>query len=176
MNTLRVNPNHLDGETTPLFIVIRLKGSANMPHDVKRTLSHLRLLRTFSACLLRSNPSYVGMLKSAKDVLSWGEIDKASLKELLARRGRLVGNKRLTEENIKKVLHFENLDAMVQAIFDGDVQIRDIGDLKPFFRLSPPKGGLKVSKRDRKFKSHKTRLFVLGHIGGAINELVSKMS
>jgi len=175
MNTSHPNSNDMEGGASPLFIVVRLKGSPNMQHDVKRTLCHLRLLRTFSACLLRSNPTYVGMLKSAKDVLSWGEIDRAHLGELLAKRGRLVGNKRLTEENIKNLLHFENLDTMAQAIFDGRIQIKDINHLKPFFRLSPPKGGLKVSKRVHKFKAHKTRLFVLGYINGAINELVSRM-
>jgi|YelNatPaOPRAMG01_1025707.scaffolds.fasta_scaffold25099_7 large subunit ribosomal protein L30 len=158
-------PAEVGGSDAHLLVVVRTKGSANLPSDVRRTLAQLRLLRVFSACLVPSSPDYLGMLRTAKDVVCWGEIERGLLERLLAKRGRLVGNRRLTEENLRRFSGLGSVRELADTIYSRKLQLRDVKGMKPFFRLSPPKGGFKGSKK----KGYS------GYLGREINELVTRM-
>ena len=53
--------------------------------------------------------------RKAQSCLTWGEISKENIVVLLSKRGRLAGNKRLTDEYAKE-LGYKSLDELAEAI------------------------------------------------------------
>jgi large subunit ribosomal protein L30 len=157
-------------EAPPLIAVVRVRGAVNVSREVATTLSRLRLLRVNSSTLLRLTPPVEGMLKKAKDHLMWGRIDKKTLQLLLLKRGRLPGDRRLSDENISKFTRYKSLDELVEAVWKSDSPSRALKPIKPVFRLTPPKGGFK-----RSVKKPVKRGGVLGDWGERINSMLRRM-
>src|SRR3989304_5479718 len=105
------------------FAVIRVRGVSDIHRDIKETMNMLRLQRNCHATLLDDRPAYLGMLQKAQSYLAWGEISKETLKLLLTRRGRLVGNKKLTDEYAQKVGK-KSLDELAEALVKGEMVFR----------------------------------------------------
>ena len=97
-----------------LFVIVRLKGDANLRKDVRYTLKLLGLHKVNHATLQMDTPSIKGMLQKAKDAIAWGEIDRETLKNLIMKRGRLPGNKRISEGFFKQ--RNISLDKMVDEL------------------------------------------------------------
>ena len=164
--------------------VIRLKGLADTPPDVEKALDLLRLRRRYTCVVIDERPSYVGMLRLVKDWVTWGEIDADTLAELLRRRGRLIGDKPLTDEWVRKY-GWSSINEFALAYIIGEVdrlacpedkpwprsgnKVLCIPGLKPFFRLHPPSGGLRSVKKGFNEGGD------LGYRGIAINELILRM-
>ncbi len=110
------------------------------------------------------------MLRKAQNCATWGEPSKETIIRLLKERGRSVGNKRLSEEDAKK-LGYDTLEKLADEIYSLDVQLKDLSGIKPVFRLHPPRKGFKGSVK----KSFKTG-GVTGYRGEAINDLVNRMT
>lgn len=147
-----------------LLAVVRVKGSVNMRSNVKRTLIQLKLPKTFSVCLVPQNQEYLGMLNIAKDVICWGEIEKDKLTMLLIKRGRMIGDKKLTNENLQIFSNIKNIEELIDNLYSCKFRINKVKGLKPFFRLSPPKKGFPKRKK-----------ISMGNIGKNINVLLSRM-
>ncbi|HDI75294.1 MAG TPA: 50S ribosomal protein L30, partial [Thermoprotei archaeon] len=122
--------------------VIRIRGTVGVRKDIEYTLRLLRLVRKFHAVVIDDRPDYLGMLQKVKDYVTWGEIDAETLAELLRKRGRLAGNRRLTDEDVKK-LGYSSIEEFAEAVIEFKAELSDIPGLKPVFRLDPPKGGFK---------------------------------
>ena len=75
-----------------MFAVIRIRGKAR--REVEDTLKMLRLKNVNNCVILPEKPDFKGMLQKAKDFVTWGEIEKETLVELLKKRLRARGNKR----------------------------------------------------------------------------------
>jgi len=120
--------------------VIRIKGIVKAPREVKDTLYLLRLRRTNTAIVIDNKPDFIGMIKKVEPWIAWGEIKPEVFKELLLKRGRLEGNKRFTEEYLKKTLNL-TIDEFVKKFFNFEIELKDIPKLKPYFRLKPPSNG-----------------------------------
>ena len=84
--------------------VVRIRGQIGLSKKVKDTLKMMNLYRRNSCSILKNIPSQLGMLNFVKDYVTWGEIDEKTFNALLKNRGKLAGNKRLTEEYIKEKL------------------------------------------------------------------------
>lgn len=149
--------------------VIRVRGVSDIYQEVKETMSMLHLTRNCHATLVDGRPSYLGMLRKAQHYLVWGEISKDTLSLLLKKRGRLIGNKKLTDEYAKKIGK-KSLDELVDAICSGEVEFSRLPDIKPVFRLHPPTKGFKGKvKRSYAYGG------VTGYQGEAINSLIRRM-
>ncbi len=156
-----------------VYAIIRIRGRVDVHPDVEHTLKLLRLHRKFHAVLYPDNlPGLKGMLQVAKDWITWGEIDRETLVELLRKRGRVPGGKRLTDEYVKEKLGLEGgIEELADKILSGEVMLHKLEDkIKPVFRLHPPKGGFDGSIK-RPYKDGGE----LGYRGPAINELLRKM-
>ncbi|MFX0108580.1 MAG: 50S ribosomal protein L30, partial [Candidatus Hodarchaeota archaeon] len=81
-----------------------------------------------------------------KDYITWGEIDEETASLILSKRGRLPGNKRLTDEHVRKNTSYRTIKALAKAIADGKASVQDVEGLKPVFRLTPPKKGYRGKK------------------------------
>jgi len=142
---------------------------SDVSQEVKDTLSMLRLNRNCHATLVDDRPAYKGMLRKSKDYLTWGEVSQENIALLLKKRGRLVGDKKLTDEYAKE-LDYESLDDLAEAIFKVDIEFSSLPEVKPVFRLRPPKKGFK-GKIKRSFAAGGE----LGYRGDAINDLLKRM-
>jgi len=152
-----------------VFAVVRVRGTINLKPDIKRTLQLLRLNRTNHCVLLEENNYSEGMLHIAKDYITWGEVDKNLLSNLILSRGKITGDKDLTEDYIKSATSHNNIEKLAQAIINNKFKYKDIPDVKPIFRLNPPKKGYEGIKRSFINKG------ALGYRGKEINKLISRM-
>ena len=151
-----------------LYAVVRIRGLIGVRKDIQETLKHLRLVKKFHCVLVPNDETHIGMLKKAKDYITWGEIDLETLEELLRKRGRLIGDKPITDEYAQKI-GFKDVKDLSKALLDGKVKYKDLPDVKPVFRLAPPRGGFKSTKRPYKAGGD------LGYRGIAINDLLRRM-
>ncbi|GAB6136099.1 50S ribosomal protein L30 [Thermococcus prieurii] len=149
--------------------LIRLRSGIRARGEVRDTLAMLRLHRINHLVIVDDNPSYRGMIQKVKDYITWGEIDKETLVKLLRKRGRLVGNKPITDEYVREKLGM-TIEEFAEKVINGEMKLRDLPNIKPVFRLHPPRGGLKGSKK-RTFKEGGA----LGYRGEKINELIERM-
>lgn len=130
-----------------LLCIIRIKGTVKTDREIIDTLNLLKLRKNNVAVLYENNESILGMIKKVEPWVAWGEINKETLKLLLLKRGRLAGNKRLTEDYIKEKLNM-SFDEFVEKLYNSEIKLKDVPGLKPFFRLKPPtkgfpRGGIK---------------------------------
>ncbi|UCD14292.1 MAG: 50S ribosomal protein L30 [Thermoplasmatales archaeon] len=152
-----------------VFAAIRLRGTVNVKPDIKHTLDLLRLTKVNHCVLLEENRVYKGMLQIVKDYTTWGEINKKVLLNLIKSRGMLVGDKSITEEYIKSATSYDSIEKLSQAIIENKFKYKEIPEIKPLFRLSPPKKGYKGIKRS--FANGGA----LGYRGKEINKLIERM-
>ncbi len=149
--------------------VVRIRGVSDIRRDIKETMNMLSLQRNCHATLVDNRPAYLGMLKKAQNYLTWGEISKETLALLLTKRGRLVGNRKMTDEYARK-LGKESLSELADALVKGELEFRSLPSMKPVFRLHPPSQGFK-GKVKRSYSSEG----VSGYRGEAVNKLLEKM-
>lgn len=159
-----------------VYAIIRIRGTVGVPYDVEYTLKLLRLVRKYHCSLYPASPQINGMLDVVKDWITWGEIDYPTLVELLRKRGRVIGNKPLTNDFIKErlgtKLGIDTLENLAKAILNGKILFNTLEEygIKPVFRLHPPKKGFKGNIK-RPYKDGGE----LGYRGPAINELLMRM-
>ena len=152
-----------------VFAVVRVRGTVNIKPDIKRTLQLLQLTRINHCVLVKENANMKGMLQVAKDYVTWGEVDKDHLSKLIHTRGKLAGDKELTEEYIKSATSHNSIEKLSQEIIDNKFKYKDIPDVKPIFQLNPPKKGYEGIKRSFANKG------ALGYRGKEINKLIGRM-
>lgn len=142
-----------------VFAAVRVRGSQDIIPSIELTLEQLRLTRTNHCVLVPKTPQSSGMLKKAKDFVTWGDINQKTLERLVAARGRVSSSRPLAKEDVADVV--KNLAA-------GNISAAKI---KPVFRLQPPRKGWERGRRRKAF----TQKGSLGYRGAKINELLERM-
>lgn len=137
-----------------MICIIRIRGEVGLNKDVIETLNRLRLRKKYACVVLNPTKEQLGMLKKIKNFVAWGEISEETFRKLIEKRGQL----------IDKTKKFD-----VQKSFEGLMEGKKYEELnlKPFFRLHPPRGGIKS-------KLHYPK-GVLGDHKEKINDLVNRM-
>lgn len=140
-----------------MICVIRISGEIGLKKDVIETLNRLRLRRKY-ACIVLANPTkeQIGMIKAVRNFVAYGEITSANFVKLMEVRGRLIDKTKKTD--LKKV---------AEEIEKGKTY--EEANIKPFFRLHPPRKGIDSKKHFGVKKG------VLGNNKEKINELVERM-
>ena len=151
------------------MVAVRIRGMSDISQEIKDTLSMLRLTRNCHATLLDDRPAYNGMLRKSQHCLTWGEVSQESIALLLKKRGKVVGDKKLTDEYAKE-LGYKSLDDLAEALFKVEVECSSLPKVKPVFRLRPPKKGFK-GKVKRSYAAGGEA----GYRGDAINDLLKRM-
>lgn len=140
-----------------MYAVVMVRGTAGVKKDIRNTLEKLRLNRANHCVLVPKTPSFEGMLKKAKNYVTWGEINPETLEKLIIKRGRTSGDKRLGKK-----------DALRIAKILEKKPVSEVKTLKNVFRLNPPSKGYKPVRR----------LFPKGAVGNRgekINDLLKRM-
>ena len=156
-------------EQRKCLVAVRIRGLSDIPQVTKDTLMMLRLTRNCHATLLDDRPAYVGMLRKSKNCLTWGEVSQETIAFLLKKRGKLTGDKKLTDEYAEE-LGYKSLDDLAEALFNVNIEFSSLPELKPLFRLRPPTKGFKG-----KVKKSYAAGGEAGYRGDAINDLLKRM-
>ena len=157
-------------EPRKCLAIVRIRGRSDIYHEVKETMEFLHLNRNCHATLVDDRPAYAGMLRKAQHFITWGEVSKETVALLLKERGRLGGNKPLTDKYAKEV-GYKSLDELAGAVFDAKVEFSRLPKIKPVFRLHPPSKGF-----NGKVKKSYAAGGVTGYRGGDINDLIRRMA
>ena len=141
-------------EKKNLLILIRIVGMVKVKSDVENALYRLNLRRKYSSTLINPNSeSMEGLLKKVRFSVAYGEISKETLIKLLKARGQKLDKKEFNAEEV------------AEALIKGK-KLKDL-DFKSFFRLHPPRKGIKSKLQYPKG--------VLGNNKEEINKLVERM-
>ena len=151
------------------YAAVRVRGTVNISPNIKKTLNLLNLTRANHCAILDENKINEGMLQVVKDYVTWGEIEKDTLSKLISKRGKLKGDKDITEDYLKSSTSFDKIDKLSQAILDKKFKYKEIPNVKPIFRLKPPKKGYECVKRSFVNKG------ALGYRKKDINKLIDRM-
>jgi len=150
--------------------VIRIKGKPGMKSEIKETFTKLRLYKKNTCVVIPNTPSYMGMLDKIKHASTWGEIDEKTCVELLVKRGKLPGNKKLTDDYLKEKTKTD-IKTFTKDFIAFRKDFKDVPGLKNFFKLNPPRKGF-----ERKgIKVPFSQGGVLGYRKEKINDLISRM-
>src|ERR671924_908565 len=131
----------MEASKIPL-LAVRLRGTAGDNPDVEKTMESLKLERTFQARLLDNTPSNLGMLRSVKALVAWGEVDPEILGNVLVKRGERDGTSGL-DEGFVRLLGKSSFEDLAKAIVAGGKGVREMvnAGVEPLFSLPPPRGG-----------------------------------
>ena len=151
------------------YAVIRVRGQPDVNYNIQHTMTLMNLTRVNHCVIVPENDSTKGMLQVVKDYCTWGEVDEATLAEMLRARAKIVGDNDLTDDYLKENSEFADIDALAKAIIENDCKLKDVEGVKPVIRLHPPVKGYEGNKRSYKNGG------ALGYRGAAVNDLINRM-
>jgi large subunit ribosomal protein L30 len=154
---------------TVAYAVIRVRGQPDVNIEVRRTMELMNLTRVNHCVIVPENDVTKGMLQKAKDYVTWGEVNDATLERMILVRGRLSGDIAITDDYVKSNTEFASAAEMAKAMIGNDYRMRDVEGAKAVFRLHPPQKGYEGIKRSYRNGG------ALGYRGDAINELIARM-
>jgi large subunit ribosomal protein L30 len=133
------------------LLVVNLHGLINVPTGTRATLIQLGIGKRFAAAVVGDDEVSKGSVHLCKDYVAWSTLDSDLLTALLKSKGK-VSNSKVLDDEALKALGFKTHADLAQAILKAETsgRLASIG-LKPFFGLSPPRGGFKRSSR-RQFR------------------------
>ncbi len=142
-------------DDTQKIVVVLVRGLVNKSHPIKQTFELLKLSRKNQAVVVLKNGVNLGMIAKINDFVTWGEIDEATFKELVAKRG---------VEFLSRNTDSKNLYTYKSLSFNGK-------HYKPYFRLNPPTKGFGRKGIKAAFNAGGA----LGYRGDKINDLIKRM-
>jgi large subunit ribosomal protein L30 len=149
------------------YLVVRIKGTVNIPYWANNTLDNLNLDKRFRATVIPENPESLGMLRKVKEMVAWTSADATIIKELLEKRGKKTGFKPITNSDLPE--GYKTIEELASAIADNKITLSKIRSIKPWFALNSPHGGFK-----RKTKTQYSQDGILGEDKG-LTDIVKRM-
>jgi len=138
------------------YLVVRIRGTVNIPAWAQTTLDSLNLAKKFRATIIAENSETLGMLRKVKDIVAWTSVDASFVKELLEKKGRKNGYKPISDSDLPE--EYKNIDELAVAIAENKVTtLSNLKSIKPWFALAPPRGGFR-----RKTKTQYSQKGILG--------------
>ena len=145
------------------LLVVRMRGTVNVPYWALTTLKNLYLNKKFSATLVPETTNYLGMLKKINQWVAWSKADSDIIKTLIEKRGKKKSPTLESKDENKSKSDYKGIDELVDVIVNDKIKFSDQNNIKPWFSLNPPKGG---------FKKNTKRQFSDGGILGNNKELL----
>ena len=125
------------------FLVVRMRGTVNVPFWALTTLKNLYLNKKFSATLVPETSDYLGMLRKINQWVAWSKADSDIVKTLIEKRGKKKTPKLDTQKESERKDEYKGIDELVNVIVNDKIKFSDQNSIKPWFSLNPPKGGFK---------------------------------
>jgi large subunit ribosomal protein L30 len=152
-----------------MYAVVQVRGTVKTRSEIKDTLKMLRLHHINHCVFVPDTPAFVGMIRKVKDYVAYGEADAVTIESILKTRGRLVGDRHLSDEYVRENSSFDGINGFAEALSKGEARLTDLPGLKPVLRLHPPRKGYKTTKRTFQQGG------ALGYYGNEINLLLHAM-
>jgi len=149
-----------------ILAVVRVRGTTGVAHEVAESMRFLGLTRVNHCVVVPNEKGVKGMIDSAKDYITWGTIDDAMLTKMIVSKGKLPGDKKITDAYVKEK-KFGSIAEFAKKVAAGEAKIVDIG-MKKVFRLHPPRKGHSSIKL-------KYPRGALGNRGAEIDLLINRM-
>ena len=137
-----------------MICIIRIKGTVGLEKGVVETLNRLRLRKKYSCVIIDPKKEDLGMIKKVANFVAFGKIKKDVFEELIEKRGQII-------DKTKKIDSKKIADELLKGKKYEEL------NLKPFFRLHPPRKGIKSKLHFPKG--------VLGDNKEKINDLILRM-
>ena len=128
------------------FLVVRICGQPDVPYWATTTMSLLKLEKKYRATIIPEKENTLGMLRRNQHYISWQEIDIDTTMELLDKKARKSGYKKITIEDVNAV-GFKSMDELASALTEGKTSLSKLKPFKPWFALDPPRHGFKRSTK-----------------------------
>ena len=128
------------------FLVVRICGQPDVPYWATTTMSLLKLEKRYRATIIPEKENTLGMLRKIQHYISWQEIDIETTKQLLDKKARKSGYKKVTDEDITAI-GFESVDELASALTEGKATLSKLKPIKPWVALDPPRQGFKRSTK-----------------------------
>jgi large subunit ribosomal protein L30 len=125
------------------FLVVRMRGTVNVPFWAFTTLKNLYLNKKFSATLVPETSDYLGMLRKINQWVAWSKADSEIVKTLIEKRGKKKTPRLDTQKESGRKDEYKGIDELVDVIVNDKIKFSDQNNIKPWFSLNPPKGGFK---------------------------------
>ena len=106
----------------------------------------LKLEKKYRATIIPEKENTIGMLRKVQHYISWQEIDTETVKELLDKKARKSGYKKVTNEDITSI-GFTSIDELATSLAEGKTSLSKLKPLKPWFAMDPPRHGFKRSTK-----------------------------
>ncbi len=135
-----------------MIVIIRISGLVEMPGYANEMLHRMRLRKKYTTVLVRESPETLKILQHIRNFVAYGKITPETLELLISKRGKSIDKKKFDVKKIIAEMEKKDLESL---------------GLKPYFRLHPPRGGIKS-------KIHFPK-GILGDNGDKINDLVRRM-
>ena len=89
------------------------------------------------------------MLQKAKDFITWGEVSDEMLAKMIISRGKLVGDKPIDDAYIGNNSKYGSIKKeFAMSVVKDEIGYSELKDVKPIFRLHPPRKGWGRMKKD----------------------------
>lgn len=137
-----------------MLIVIRISGMVDVPENVGYLLNNINLRRKYVSILMDETDENRKLLNKIRSFVAFGTISHENLVKLISLRGEKVDKTKIDAEQIAKMLDKKSLREL---------------NMKPFFRLHPPRKGIESKKHFGVGKG------VLGDNKEKINLLLERM-
>ena len=131
---------------THAYVVVRIKGLADVPHWANTTLRLLKLERKYRATIVPARTNTVGMLKKVQHYIAWKRIDASLAEELLYKKARKSGYRPISQGDLD-ALKIESMNVLATSLAEGRISMSKLRPIKPWFALAPPRGGFKRSTK-----------------------------
>src|SRR3989475_11635177 len=137
-----------------LFLAVRIRGTVGDNPRMELALKSLGMESKLNARLVPGNPDMLGMLRKAKDQVTWGELEPETLEMILSKRAEKSGPgpHRLDEEFARLHFKIQDLGDLAKQIIGGEVDLQRLwrAGVNSTIRQPPPNGGgQKRSNRPR---------------------------
>ena len=96
------------------YLVVRMRGTVNVPYWANTTLESLNLAKKFRATIVPESTEYSGMLNRIRQLVTWCRVDNETVKDLLDKKGRKTASQSLKESDLPK--EYSNLDKLASDI------------------------------------------------------------
>lgn len=125
------------------LLVVRMRGTVNVPYWALTTLRNLYLNKKFSATLVPETTNYLGMLRKISQWVAWSKADSDIIKILIEKRGKKKNPTLESKDGNKSKSEYKGIDELVDVIVNDKIKFSDQNNIKPWFSLNPPQGGFK---------------------------------
>src|SRR3989442_14061209 len=97
------------------FLVVRMKGTINVPHWARTTLDLLHLDKRFRATIIPERDNIEGMLDKVNHYVSRQEVDITTAKELVEKKARKEGYRKIAPDDVTE-LGFKSTHEVANSI------------------------------------------------------------